>query len=263
MSYEDLKYPTPAAVEGKFPGSKVLIVGSGPSTNQLIPYKNLIRKYFDSVIVCNYAFKEFDQQADVHLVTEKTSKTSTNEVYKWLNCGKYRTDVVRILNWKGIEYYDTKYNIHKVNRASFCNTGGVDIRRYNNGSEEGLLQGIPGTQGFSLGTVMLCAMHLATILGAKEVYTIGADLCFKDEFDHFYKDDVYRNRPAKVKLKNAHRIIETELKGKRVKTLQYFKESAELIDQLIPTVFGSVKVVDFSDGLLRAPIKCCLSNIFI
>lgn len=253
MGYNDIKLDTPKIFENTKPNSRVLIIGSGHSTSEILTLKNKIKKKFDVIIACNKAFQFFDDIIDFHLITEKTSLTSTNKLHQSLNEKKYRTDVPRILNWKGIDLYDKRYNIVKTTRSNFdykCN-----IRKYSNDKYEGLLIGPVGKQKFSIGSVMLSSMHFSAILGASEVYLIGADLCFKDEFDHFYKDMVYRNIQNGIIGKNLENIIKVSINGTEYETTEYMKESAEYIDKVIPTLFKDIKIFDFSDGLLSKPCK--------
>lgn len=251
MSYESIQLPDPSTFEGEAPNSKVLILASGHSTKKIMDRKCDLHKFFDKIIVCNYAFEYFDDIADYHLVVEKTSRTSTNDVHQRLAHGNFRLDLPRIVNWKGIGLYPEKYNLIKTARSNF--NFNPNIRKYSANGTEGMLIGPTGSQGFSLGSILLCAMHFAGMIGAAEIYFIGADMCFKNEFDHFYNDSVYRKPPAKVKKGNAHKITQVEVDGKMYDTTMFFKESAELIDQMIVSLFSDIKMFDFSDGVMSAP----------
>lgn len=253
MPYKDVKLPTPDIFKNKFKGKNALIISSGHSTSKILNRKDEIRKKFDVIIVVNYAFQYFDDIADFHLVVEKTSKsTKNNIIYKLLNEGDYRTDMPRIINWKGINLYDDRYNKVKTTRYNF--NGAPHIRRYRFGGNEGLLSGPKSSQGFALGSVTLCAMHLATIMGVDKIHLIGADFVFKDDFDHFYKDRMYRDDQKNVKSPtNRHEIVTI---GK-YKSTKYFVESAEYMDKVIKTVFrkNGVEVFDFSDGLIKNAVS--------
>lgn len=259
MTYQDLNLKTPAIFEGSKPNSRVLIIASGHSTSKLLPLKEKARKHFDVVIACNYAFEYVDDIIDFHIVTEKTSKDSLNTIHKIL-AGDFRTDVPRMVNWKGIELYPKKYNLLKTTRANFDMK--PNIRKYQHNDQEGLLVGPAGKQGFALGSVSLSALHFATMLGAAEIYMVGADMCFKDQYDHFYKDRIYRDRPKQLKKSNAHNIIKVELNGHTYETTEFFKESAEYIDRILSTLFQNIKVFDFSDGLLTVPTKLNIDEFF-
>ena len=166
----------------------------------------------------------------------------------------------RIVHWKGIELYPSKYNLIKTTRANF--DGKPDVRKYKSNGQEGMLTGPIGSQNFSLGSVVLSAMHFAAMLGASEIYIIGADMCFKDEFDHFYNDRVYRDRPKEFKKANAHKIVKVNCNGELCDTTEYFKESAEYIDSTISTLFKDIDVFDFSNGLISEAINLDADDFF-
>lgn len=253
MAYKDLKLSTPEIFEGTRPNSKILIISSGHSTSGILKYKEKLKDKFDVIIACNYSFEFFDDIIDFHLVTEKTSKDARNLVYKILGSKQFRHDVPRIVNWKGLELYPQNYNYIKVVRSNFNFM--PNVRKYKHNGEEGLLIGPPGKQNFSLGSVTLSAMHFSAMLGASEIYLIGADMCFKNQFDHFYNDRIYRDRPEGLKVANAHNIVQVQLHGQTYDTTEFFKESAEYIDRAIVNYFHGMKVYDFSDGLLSKPIR--------
>jgi hypothetical protein len=260
VAYKDVKLQTPSVFRNKFLGKSALVISSGHSTSNILESKRKIRENFDVIIVVNYAFQYFDEIVDFHIVVEKTSKsTKNNIIHELLSKGDYRTDVPRIINWKGINLYDKRYNIFKTTRNNF--DGSPNLRKYVCRGREGLLSGPKGTQGFSLGSVTLSAMHFAGILGVKDIYLIGSDFIFRDEFDHFYKDRMYRDGQSNVKSKaNRHKIVDVEKNGKVYKTTQYFAESAEYMDSVVDGCFrkSGIEVFDFSDGLIT---KATRANI--
>lgn len=249
--YLKLPYDTPEKYKNTYPNSRVLIISNGHSTRAILDKKKEIRDKFDCILLVNSGFKYFDDICDFHMICEKISPTSANRVYKDLNAGNYRTDVPRFFNWKGIENYDPKYNIHKLARNYFG--GKPNLRTYCHNSQEGILIGPPSKRGLSLGSVTLSSMHLACILGAKEIYLIGADMMFKDDSDHFYQDRQYRDGQKHIKPENRNNIVTVQFQGKTYETTDYFRDSAKCIDDLIKNVFSKeVEVFDFSDGLIQA-----------
>lgn len=255
MAYKDVALKTPEIFKNKYLGKSALVISSGHSTRQILERKEEIRKKFDVIIVVNYAFQYFDDICDFHLVVEKVSEKAkiNNFIYKLLIDGDYSKDVVRVVNWKGIGEYGKKYNLCKTARFAFH--GNPNIREYKYKGGEGLLVGTTGSQGFAVGSVTLSAMHFAGILGVDDIYIIGSEFIFKDEFDHFYKnnDRMYRDRQKLIYTKaNRHKIIDATYKGKTYKTTQYFVESAVCLDNMIANVFvkQGVRVFDFSDGLI-------------
>jgi hypothetical protein len=263
MAYKDVKLQTPSAFRNKFAGKNALVISSGHSTSAILDYKDKIREKFDVIIVVNYAFQYFDEIADFHIVVEKTSKsTKNNIIHKLLSEGDYRTDVPRIINWKGINLYDKRYNLYKTTRNKF--NGSPNIRKYVCAGNEGLLVGPESSQGFSLGSVTLSAMHFAGIIGVKDIYLIGADFMFRDNFDHFYKDRVYRDGQINVKKSSRHKIVDVEKNSKSYKTTKYFAESAEYMSKVIDEEFvkSGVGVFDFSNGLVTSAV-CLDINDFL
>jgi len=140
-----------------------------------------------------------------------------------------------------------------------------DIRHYRNAAgEEGILVGPRGATELGRGTVSLQAIHFASMLGAREIHLIGADLHFRGPIQHFYGQHEYGTH--EVDGKRYHKLdVEARMNpivtathprtGATVESTLHFVESAEFIDELVrdtlPTV--GVDVVDFSDGLLTAP----------
>lgn len=253
MAYKDIKLKTPDDFKNKFIDKSVLIISSGHSTGKIVNRKNEIRDRFDVIMVVNYAFQYFDDIVDFHLVVEKTSKsTKNNFIHRLLREGDYRKDTPRIVNWKGIDLYDKRYNLCKTTRNNF--NGDPNIREYIHAGHEGLLSGPVSSQGFALGSVTLSAMHLASIMGSNNIYLIGSEFVFRDHYDHFYKDRMYRDDQDKVKSKqNRHIIVDVEQGGNIYKTTKYFAESAKYVGDVINNKFKpqGINVFDFSDGLIE------------
>jgi hypothetical protein len=264
MPYDDIKLKTPDAFKNTFLGKSALVISSGHSTEKLLKYKDHIKEKFDVVIVVNYAFQFFDDVMDFHVMVEKISKSSkiNNTMPDLLQNGNYRTDVPRIINWKGIDQYDKRYNLHKTGRCNF--NGKPNIREYKHNGQAGLLTGPVSSQGFALGSVTLSAMHFAAILGVSDIYLIGAEFIFKDDFDHFYKDRVYRDRQVLLKKSNRHIIVDMEHNGRTYKTTKYFAESAKHIDSIVEKQFNEagINVFDFSDGLISNVKKLDVDEFF-
>lgn len=247
--------PTPEKFKGIIQGGKALVIGAGDSTKKIIGQDAKLRQKFDKIICLNYTFREFDDVSDFHITVERQKSTDPITVPGALNAGKYRQDIPRLVNWQGSELYGNKYNLFKTTRSNFYFKPNIREYKYNN--SEGLLYWKQKSRGWSSGTAALSGMHFATILGADEVYLIGCDLCFKSEFDHYYKDKVYRdpNHYKKVQPKHRMDIVDAELNGQKIKTTNLFRDAAETMDEVIVSVFGAVKIFDFSHGLIKKAIK--------
>lgn len=256
--YKDMKYKTPEALKGKYAGKSFLIIGSGSSTRDIIKYKDKLKEKFDVIIGINLATLEFEQQMDYHFIIEKNPA----KMYKPMKDGLhiYRKDLPRILNWKAIRYFPKDIEIYKATRNRFDN--GPKIRDYKVGDTEGLLMGPPDSKGLSAGSAAMCALHLASIMGAKDIYLVGTDLVFKGQYDHFYPDQHYRK--STTKLANRSPIVKVTHNGKERETTEFFQHSAKFFDTVIETLCkpAGITVYDFSDGLITKATPVNMDDFF-
>ena len=217
-----------------------------------------LKDNFDCIIAVNSAFKYFDDIIDFHIIVEKVSPTSSNKIFEELNSNVdiYSKTTPRLFNWKGIGFYDQSYNIHKLTRSNFNHA--PNVREYVFNKSKGLLTGPASDSNFALGSVTLGAMHFAGILGARDIYLIGADMFFRNEYDHFYNDKMYTGAGAQshIKEKNRVKVVDIDFNGKSYKTTDYFRDSAKCIDDMIngPFADAGISVHDFSNGLLKSAI---------
>jgi len=256
--YDILEYQTPQTLAGLYRDKTFLIIGSGTSTNKLIPFKDKIADRFDVVIGINLTTMEFERQMDYHLIVEKNPKL----MYGPMENGehKYRRDLPRILNWKAIQYFPQDIQIYKTTRYNF--NGRADIRKYAHSGCEGLLIGPLDKTGLSSGTASMQALHLACIMGAKNIYLVGADLMFKTQYDHFYPDNLYRK--STTKKANRSPIIKVDHNGIERESTEFFKASATFFDFVISTYCkeACINVYDFSDGLISEATRVDLCEFF-
>lgn len=189
-NYVKLPYETPHAYKNKYSGGAGLVIGTGVSTRKLLPHKDNLKKHFDVIVGVNFAIKDFESQMDFHVVAEKNPVN----IYVEMNKPEInnRSDLPRVFNWKAIHKYPKNLNFIKMTRNSF--NGKPDIRKYKHNKTEGLLTGPINEDGLSVGTVVMQALHLICILGCDKVYLAGADFVFSKEYDHYYKDRLYRGK---------------------------------------------------------------------
>lgn len=253
-TYETLRYATPDMFKDKYIGSKVLIIGTGHSTKNLVQYKDQLKEKFDIIVGLNFSTKDFEEQLDFHMILEKNPVKS----YESMKSEPYRLDLPRILNWKSLTKFPKDILAIKATRNNF--DGKPDIRKYKHNGIEGFLIGPPGNKNLSVGSVALNGIHFAGIIGCSEIYLIGADLMFKDKYDHYYPDNLYRK--SKTKEANRSPIISITHGGKEYKTTMFFKESAQYIDSVIDTMCkpAGIRVFDFSDGLISKAQKLDLDK---
>lgn len=252
--YKRLKYPTPESLQGKYDGY-ALIIGTGSSTAKLLNYKSEIKKHFNVVIGLNFATKDFEDIMDFHIIMEKNPVVMAAEMS--LN---YRKDLIRVLNYKSIGLFPKDMNIIKARRDQFQDT--FSITSYRSKYYEGLLEKRKPGRLLYYGTVMLQALHFACILGCKNIYLIGADLMFKDEFDHYYKDRFYRDPVTAPESRSP--LSNVIVNGETFQTTYVFKKSAKYIDKAIigQCRTRGIEVYDFSDGLIKQAVKLDVDSFF-
>ena len=249
-----------SVLEGRHPGSRVLIVGTGPSAKRILPWDDRLHDRYDVVIALNGSV--------LHLRTYDYFVSVESKAHLWDWYRVHTPDhVIRCVSESGTRLaredgadsdQPRLYLLRHVYEQP------VEIRHYRNAAgEEGLLVGPRGETGLGPGTVTLAAIHFAAMLGAAEIHVIGADLHFRDGTQHFYGQNEYGTH--EVDGKRYHRLdAETKLNpiayathprtGDTVETTLHFRESAEFIDRVIRDILTpiGIEVVDFSDGLISA-----------
>jgi hypothetical protein len=252
-----------SALEGRLRGSRVLVVATGPSAQQVLPYDARLHDRYDAVIGLNGSVTMVEH-LDYFLSVE--SKAS---LWDWYH-HPLPPSVVRCVSESGIRFARESGRPDVQADRSFVLLRHVyqqppDIRHYRNAAgEEGILVGPRGETQLGRGTVTLQSLHFASMLGADEIHLIGADLHFRGPIQHFYGQHEYGTH--EVEGKRYHRLdVEVRMNpmvttthprsGQVVESTLHFVESAEYIDDVIrgPLADAGVQVVDFSDGLLTAP----------
>lgn len=256
-AYLKMKYPTPEIFKNKFVGKSALVIATGLSTKKLVQYKHKLLDRFDVIIGLNRSTDDFEEQMTHHLLIEKKPIVIYTDMKK--NPSKYRKDLPRILNFKGLHRFPQDLNIVKAARTSF--DGNPNIREYNTNNCEGFLNGPLNRQGLSIGSVSLQSIHLVGIMGCSKLYMIGLDLVFGDKFDHYYSDRSYRDNAS---LLNKSPIVSVTNNGIKYETTEYFRDSAGYLDKVIKTMCrpAGMEVYSFSDGLLTVPIKLDVDEFF-
>lgn len=260
-----------SVLEGRHPGSRVLIVGAGPSAKRVLPYDGRLHEKWDVVIGLNGSVEHL-RELDYFLSVE-------SKAYLW-DWYHFRTDprIVRCVSESGVRLAEEAgrpdnqpayYLLRHVYEQP------VDIRRYVNGAgEEGLLVGPRGETGLGRGTVTLQAIHFAALLGAGTIHVIGADMHFKPGSQHFYGGNEYGTEVVDGKryhrLDVDHRLnpiveVRHPETGEVVESTLHFKESAEYIDEVIRTVLppAGIELVDFSHGLISAAARADIDEFML
>jgi hypothetical protein len=255
--YLSKPYPTPQALRNRHLGADILIIGTGTSTAQLIPYRDQIRARFGCVIGLNFATKHFEDVLDYRLIVEKKADSFLAD----LHSRPYRKDLPHIINWKSIDQYPKDLPLYKTTRCNFDFQ--PNLREYHLDGQEGLLIGPQDSIGLSAGTVTAQALHLACIMGASSVYLVGADLMFREGGDHYYGGNYYAN--SKTKPANRSPLVTVEHQGQQVRTTEFFYKSAQFIDRVIEThcKTAGVAVYDASAGLITKAQDITLERLML
>ena len=148
-AYLKMKLKSPSIFKDTFVGKSALIIATGMSTRNMVKYKDVLKDKFDVIIGLNFSTVDFEDQLTHHLLLEKKPVQSYEDMKK--NPKKYRKDLPRILNFKGLHRFPQDLNIIKATRTNF--DGKPDIRKYSNNNCEGFLNGPLNRQGFSVGSV--------------------------------------------------------------------------------------------------------------
>ena len=257
--YVSTPYKTPNDYKNKYSGATGLIIGTGVSTSNILPYKDELKKHFDVIVGVNFATKDFESQMDFHVVAEKDPVN----IYVEMNKPDInnRLDLPRVFNWKTIPKYPKNLNFIKMMRNPF--SGKPNIREYRYNGTEGLLAGPTTVDGLSAGTVILQALHMTCILGCENIYLVGADFVFSEKYDHYYQDRLYRGDTKKPKDWGTP-LIEVNHDGKKYQTLRIFKDSADYINYVIDNLCkpAGANVYSFSDGLVTNAIPADAKTFF-
>jgi hypothetical protein len=252
-----------SALEGRHPGSRILVIATGPSAREVLPFDAQLHDRYDVVVGLNGSVTMVEH-LDYFLSVE-----SKAHLWDWYHHPLPPT-VTRCVSESGLRFAAEDGRPDAQADRSYLLLRHVyrrdpDIRHYRNAAgEEGILVGPRGETRLGRGTVTLQAIHFASMLGASEIHLIGADLHFRGAIQHFYGQHEYGTHEVEGKryhaldvVKRMNPIVTTThpRSGQRVESTLHFVESASFIDDVVRRVLppAGISVVDFSDGLLAAP----------
>ena len=240
--------------QGSLEGGTVHVIGSGPSNKAFAKHKLGID---DVVIVCNGAYIEYGNDADIWLGQESTLPA----VAPWFiqdpppTCqvildasasGHLGAHPARVAGYPKSWWENVIWN-HRWPWGKWAK----DIRSYT----EGLY--FRSSVDEPEGTVVLQGIHLAGIMGAAEVHLWGVELYFPKGKQHSYKD----KHPAYVEGEGVTAIRRFDVEDGQViqnpdgkyESTSYFIRSAEAILEVVAhaeSEHDDFKVIDHSKGLL-------------
>jgi len=190
--------------QGAFYGGKALLVLGGPSGKEWQSLQDEIKP--DVILGANGTCFEIDN-LDFHLVVENMHMAAGRaskgeERYQTMmkiispeNTAKVK--MISFLNWKGSPIVDGRVKAIKIKRMGELGDNYEEqferfsFREYGDGFLAGPLFDHPGALTspkiqFRVGTVATQLLHLAGILGVKQVHTIGIDFCFRESSQHHH-----------------------------------------------------------------------------
>jgi hypothetical protein len=255
------EYSTPEIFKDGYMGKSALIIGSGPSVQNIKKFESRLRNYFDVVIGVNFAILDFENVLDYHLVLED-KPTRVAFLTRITRC---RTDLPRILSYKAIRYFPLHL---KIIRAKKCGEN-FNIFEYKTKRSEGFFNGY---EEFPIGrSIIFQALHFAGILGCKKVYTIGTELLFRDSKYYYGKDFRKKYRITHKKIERDIKLnrdlytqVSIDHRGEKCFSIPFYIETAKGINRFIEEVYqkNGIEIYDFSNGLLLDEIQIDLDEFF-
>jgi hypothetical protein len=253
----------------RFHGGKALIVLGGSSGKDWQKLRDQIKP--DVILGANGTCFEIDN-LDYHLVCENLHMAAGKanlgdkrykrivEILSFNHNAEVR--MISFLNWKGTILVDDRIKAIKIKRMGelgenwnsqferFC------FREYGDGFLSGPMFDHPGALSssriqFRVGTVGTQLLHLAGILGVKEVHTIGFDLCFKDvEKHHWYSYPIYQPDRFRTNLMfTEYNYLKTQFDW--IQGADFLKSIQSLFER------DKLNWIDHSEGLLKEKELWC------
>jgi len=253
-------------LNGVYRGGIALIVLGGISSKDWESVFSMVRP--DVILGANGTCFKIDN-LDYHLVVENLhmaagrARKGEERYQRIMEILTYqhraKTRLVSFLSWDLLEDKSNAISIKRMGELGDDYEEQFDrfsFRRYGDGFLSGPMFLHPGALTsprikFRVGSVGTQLLHLAGILGAKEVHTIGFDLCFKDpKRHHFY--DYPKYQPDKFrtnKMFTTYNGLPTQwdwLQGARwLRSIEWMFER------------DGLKWLDHSDGLLgKIGLQC-------
>lgn len=233
-------YPWPSDVKDKHIGSRLLIVGSGPSSGELLKYKHKLREKFDVIMALNFAIKDFQDYADYHMVLEN----KPTRLAVWTMANVHNKKLTYILNKKSVRFFKPSLKIIRADRSN-CDDN-PDIKNYTSGLFDGFSDIRVGT------SVIVQALHMAGIWGCSSIHMAGVELFF-DKTRYYYENEQSISHKPPNRLNSPDLKLErVEFGGKEFWSLPVYYKSAESVNRLIVDQFSkhNISVNDFSNGLI-------------
>jgi len=232
--------------------NRILIIGSGPSTKNIVRYKNCLKECFDVIIGINSVFLEFEDLLNFHMIPE----ANAFQEYDLLNDKKIIKNPLtpRIVDESNIKCVDKPLNVIGCKKVNIDYLS--SFKRYDGKSLYNLAEKFDDSFG-PIGTAFLQSLHFAVMLGAQSIFIIGSEFCFADSSDRFYNTKFYSNLSGgiyeKTKIIRGNRTYNTMLAFKLAALTADFAINKFILPE-------GIKIYDFSNGLMSSPKKLDLDK---
>ena len=237
---------------------RALIVLGGPSASEWEKVRDEIKP--DVLIGVNGVNTVIDD-LDFYLLTENMNRTALmakrgdQRGLDFIRMVNLNNAKVRMISHRSINLVTDRSNVISVRREGYETVpDDFTFRNYGRGFMSGPIMKQEGawtspSVKIRVGTVAIQAIHLAGILGCREVHTIGYDLMF-GKTHHWFKYPEY--------IADRFRTDKMFVDYKDVKTQYFWIETARFLKTLEP-VFKRDNLVwrDHSDGLLKIERLWC------
>jgi hypothetical protein len=240
------------AICGSMKGAIALVVLGGPSGES---WQNVKGKTGASLIICVNGVNSKIENPDYWICTEnmnraaRMAKKGAERYADIMRMYQKTGPKIRLVNWKSYDLLTDKKNVIRIKRDGVEDTnnpGAFSVLNYGDGLMTGSLYDRKDLCSAVLrtGTVGLQALHLAALLGAKDIHTVGYDLSFPNDGHHWYNYPTYE--ADEYWSENAF----VEYNG--VKTLDWWVKTAEYLRGVEKLLLDAgVKWADHSNGLLQ------------
>lgn len=254
--------------QDRFHGNgRALIVLGGDSGKNWQALRNEIQP--DVILGANGTCFEIDD-LDYHLVVENLHMAASRaakgdaryrrimEIVSPRNTAKVK--LISCLNWKGAPVIDSRVQAIRIKRVGELGDDyerqfqALSLREYGEGFLAGPIFTHPGALTstkiqFRVGTVATQLLHLAGILGVKEVHSIGMDFC---GYGHFYTYPTYQpDRFRTDQMFTEHKGLKTQFDW--IQGAQWLKSLQWMFER------DGLDWHDHSHGLLEAEGLWCAS----
>lgn len=250
-------YKAMQALEGKYMDGVALVVLGGPSGKNWQQLKEEVKP--DVILTANGAAQI---GADYWLLAEnmhyqhlEATRMKSERAKGFMDMINAPNDAkTRLISHRTWDLIKDRRNCIRIRRVGWEKLSDPSLREYGDGFLYGPLFKRPDCVqpkiNFHVGTVGTHLLHLAGILGCREVHTIGFDLCFREGDHHWYKHPKYE--PDRFRTAQMFTTFVPDNGGPPLDTAHDMIDAAVFLNS-IEWLFirDELEWTDHSDGLLK------------